>query len=407
MRFLFYSLLLLPLGLFGSLSLNSDHQKEIEVVSAFDISPSFLNDALLKRMLKMRTARYQSQSYFGVMDDAYLFLPLVKQIIVKAGLPEEFIFLAMAESNFTARACSNKSATGVWQFMEGTGRIYGLRIDEYVDERLDLIKSTRAAVRYLSDLHERFGKWYLAALAYNCGEGRVHRAIRRAGTDDLEVLLSEQKKYLPRESRLYIRKILSLGLMGIDKSHMFTREYDYLLNRGKASSLASVTVGRGETLARLAEMLEMPVKSLQKLNHHLRYGFTPPYDRSYGVYIPYVKLSEFKQKYQPGDLHQMYLVHTVKPGDNLSSLGKHYHVPYRSIMDFNNLKSSRLSLKQKLVIPVDKGYVPPSERLYTVKEGDTLSSIAKTFRVSINQLKRLNQLDSHVIRIGEKLSLYD
>jgi membrane-bound lytic murein transglycosylase D len=391
----------------ASLNFDSKHQKETEIVAAFDIDPSFLQDPMLKRVQKKTETLYHTRSFFGTMDDAYLFLPLVKHIITKAGLPEEFIFLAMAESHFTARACSNKRATGIWQFMEGTGRRYGLKIDDYVDERLDLVKSTRAAVRYLSDLHDRFGKWYLAAIAYNCGEGRLSRAIKRAGTDDLKVLLSERKKYLPRESRQYMRKIVTLGLMGKNSSTLFSREYEYLLNRGKASSLASVAVSRGETLARVAKLLDMPLRDLKNLNHHLKYAFTPPYSHSYNVYIPYVKLSEFKQKYTPGDLQRMYLVHIVKPGDNLSTLGKHYRVPYKSIMDFNSLSSTRLSLKQKLIIPVKKGYVPHSERRYTVKPGDTLSSIAKTFRVSVNQLKRINQLDSHIIKIGEKLSLYD
>lgn len=407
MRLRLFSLLLLPIALFASLNFDSRHEKESGIVAAFDINPMFLQDPMLKRMRERTASLYHSRSFFGAMDDAYLFLPLVKHIITKAGLPEEFIFLAMAESHFTARACSDKSASGVWQFMEGTGRRYGLKIDDYVDERLDLVKSTRAAVRYLSDLYDRFGKWYLAAIAYNCGEGRLNRAIKRAGSDDLTVLLNERKKYLPRESRDYMRKIVTLALMGTDKSTLFSREYDYLINRGKASSLASVAVGRGETLARVAKLLDMPMRDLKNLNHHLKYGFTPPYSHSYNVYIPYVKLSEFKEKYTPGDLHRMYLVHIVEPGDNLSKLGKHYRVPYRSIMDFNNLKSSRLSLKQKLIIPVDKGYVPPSERRYTVKEGDTLSSIAKAFHLSVSQLKRINQLDSHIIKIGETLSLYD
>ncbi|MDX1296368.1 MAG: LysM peptidoglycan-binding domain-containing protein, partial [Sulfurimonadaceae bacterium] len=231
--------------------------------------------------------------------------------------------------------------------------------------------------------------------------------IKRAGSDELSVLLDRKKRYIPRESRYYIRKIVALALLGTDESYLIDREYDHLLNRANAYSLATVKLGKGETLSRVAKTLDMPLKDLKTLNRHLKHDFTPPYADAYEVYIPYVKLSEFKQKYKPAPLKKIYLVHTVKSGDNLSRLGKKYGVPYKSIIDFNNLRSNMLSLKQKLIIPVSKGYTPKSDRRYTVKAGDTLGTIAEQFHVSIRQLKRLNHLESNVIRIGEKLSLYE
>ena len=183
-------------------------------------------------MKEKNRTKYKNRYFFKTMNDAYIFIPIVKKIISDAGIPSEILYLAMAESNFLTQAYSNKSASGMWQFMPYTGRVYGLKVDEYVDERRDLVKSTKAAAAYLTALHKEFGKWYLAAIAYNCGEGRLKKAIRRAGTDDLEVLLNPKKRYIPRESRDYIRKIISLALLGYDESFMIENECDYLLNRG-------------------------------------------------------------------------------------------------------------------------------------------------------------------------------
>jgi membrane-bound lytic murein transglycosylase D len=338
------------------------------------------------------------------MNDAYIFIPLVKKIIADGDVPSEILYLAMAESNFSTRAYSKKRASGMWQFMPYTGRVYGLKIDEYVDERRDLVKSTKSAVKYLNVLHHKFGKWYLAAIAYNCGEGRLRKAIRRAGTDDLSVLLDPKKKYIPRESRNYIRKIIALALLGYDEDYMMENECDYLLNRGNAYSLATVYVPAGESLSRVAKLISMPSKELKKLNRHLKYEFLPPYGNRYHLYIPYVKLVDFKKNYKPAKLQTMYLVHTVSSGDNLSYLGKKYGIPYGRIKDFNKLKSNSLSLKQKLIIPVSKSYKKKTS-FYTVKSGDTLDSISKNFKVSIANLKKRNSLRSDIIKIGDKLSV--
>ncbi len=391
--------------MFSALTFDSNHAKEVKLLRSFDINPSFLNDAKLNRIKEQKRARYKNKYFFNTMKDAYIFIPLVKKIISDSDVPSEILYLAMAESNFSTRAYSKKKASGMWQFMPYTGRIYGLKVDDYVDERRDLVKSTQAAVKFLHHLHKRFGKWYLAAIAYNCGEGRLSKAIRRAGTDDLEVLLNARKKYIPAESRRYIRKILALALISNDESYMIENECDYLLNRGNAYSLSTVNVPAGESLNRIAKIISMPSSELKKLNRHLKYDFVPPYGNSYPVYIPYIKLSEFKTKYKPADLQTIYLVHKVSSGENLSFLGKKYGISYKRIHDFNKLRSNRLTLKQKLIIPVSKLYIPKTNKSYIVKSGDTLDSISKYFKLSIAALKKKNSLITDMIKIGEKLSV--
>ena len=392
-------------SLFAVLNFETNHAKELELLRSFDIPASFLNDPTLNKIKEQKRNQYKNGYFFKTMNNAYIFIPLVKKIISDANVPSEILYLAMAESNFSTRAYSKKKASGMWQFMPKTGRLYGLKINDYVDERRDMVKSTKAAVRYLNRLHKRFGKWYLAALAYNCGEGRLSKGIRRAGTDDLVTLLNPKKKYLPRESRRYIRKILALTLIGYDERYMIENECDYLLNRGNAYSLSTVEVPAGESIDRIAKVLSMPSEELRKLNRHLKYDFVPPHGKTYPVYIPYIKLSEFKSLYKPAKLKTMYIVHTVTSGDNLSYLGKKYGVSYQSIKDFNHLRRDMLSLKQKLIIPIGKPSIDSNEN-YVVRDGDTLGSISKYFKLSVLDLKKKNKLTSDVIKIGDKLSVY-
>jgi len=399
-------LLTVPMMLFGALTFDTNYNKEAQLLRSFDIPASFLNDAGLQKILKSKRQTYKNRHFFRSLDEAYLFIPMIREVLADSEVPSEFLFLAMAESGFSLEAYSRKKASGLWQFMPKTGRLYGLKIDDYVDERRDLVKSTKAAVKYLETLHKRFGKWYLAALAYNCGEGRVARAIKKAGTDDLAVLLDPRKRYLPRESRRYIRKIVALTLLASDEDFFINKEYAYMLNRANAYSIAKVEVARGERLTRVAKLLHMPVKKLRELNRHLKYDFVPPYAETYEIYIPYVKLREFRQVYKPAPMESYYVLHRVRRGETLSKIGKKYRVPYRLIKDFNHLETTRLRINQKLLIPVAKP-LPIRDGKYTVRKGDSLAGIARKFETTIRRLKKINHLKSDVIRVGDRLSIYD
>ncbi|WP_373070924.1 transglycosylase SLT domain-containing protein [Sulfurimonas sp.] len=406
----YFLLLIIPFTLFANLNYAFNHNEEVKILDSFDIDAPFLFDKTLNEMRNRNSQIYRSKHFFQAMDDAYIYIPEIKKILSQHNIPAEFLYLAMAESNFSNRAYSKKRAAGLWQFMPRTGKSFGLKIDEYVDERRDPIKSTKAAAKYLSSLHERFGKWYLAAIAYNCGGGRLSKGIKEAKTDDLSVLLNPKKKYLPRESRLYIRKILALALIGYDDKFLLESEYAHLLNRASAFSMSTIQLPSGESLRRFSKTIDLPLGTLKKLNRHLKYDFVPPYKEDYEVYIPYVKLSEFKQKYKRDSVKNIYKVHVVSNGDNLSYIGKKYGVPYKVIMDFNNLKHTRLKLRQKLVIPIDltsKTTKIKTKHYYLVKKGDTLESISKAHRVSIQNIKKQNKLRGSLIKVGERLKLYE
>ncbi len=403
------TILIVSSSLNATLIYDSNYHKDLEIIESFDIDSTFLNDKVLNDILKKNIKNSRHRYFFNSMMEAYLFIPTIKNILAEANIPSEFLYLAMAESNFYLKAYSHKSAAGLWQFMPKTGKTLGLNINDYVDERLDLIKSTQAAATYLTYLHKRFGKWYLAALAYNCGEGRVGSAIKKAGTDDLKTLLDPEKKYIPLESRIYIRRIVAFAMMASNELFLLKSEYAYLLNRASAYSLSVVKLPKGERISRVAKLIDMPSNELRALNSHLKYDFIPPYEESYDLYIPYIKLADFKQKYKPTDLQQIYKVHTVVSGDSLSKIGKKYGVKYSIIKDFNNLKNNKLSLKQKLIIPIDstkkRAKKKSKKDTYIVKNGDTLISIAELHKLSVKKLKYVNNRTDSMIRIGERLRI--
>jgi len=406
----YFLILLLPVLLSANLTYTSNYNKEVALLESFDIESSFLYDPLMNKMRTKNSAIYRGKHFFKAMKKAYIFIPTIKNILTKYKIPQEFLYLAMAESNFSNRAYSRKRASGLWQFMPATAKLYKLKINEYVDERRDFIKSTQAAAKFLSHLHKRFGKWYLAAIAYNCGGGRLSYAIKKAGSDELSVLLDEKKKYIPRESRYYIRKIVALAMIGSDEQFLLKHEYEYLLNRANAYSVATIKVASGESLKRVSKLIGVPLEELKELNRHLKYDFVPPYSKAHDIYIPYIKLSDFKQKYFIDSTKNIYKVHIVKRGDNLSQIGDKYHVSYKVIMGFNKLKNTRLKLKQKLIIPIVKNKKIKkinSKPYYMVKRGDTLDSISKAHKVSVTSIKLQNHLRGSLIRIGDRLKIYE
>ena len=302
-------------------------QRDLLVLKELDIEPSYITDYNLHRTYN-RILNGTQKRYVRKFNEASLFVPRLKEILKEQGIPDTFLYMAMAESNFTLDAKSRVRATGLWQFMSGTARHYGLKNDAYVDERMDLVKSTYAATRYLKHLHKKFGKWYLAAIAYNCGEGRVIEAITRSTIDmyeekygkknkyskkiktyrktiknyqqkrvkfrelnkiykvvkkwdvkpDIYQMLVVQKKirrqYIPNESREYIRKIISLAMMN-NQSFITDKNNDHLRNFGFSSAIATVNVPGGLHMKNIADAIGMKTRDLLKLNRHIKRFIVP------------------------------------------------------------------------------------------------------------------------------------
>ncbi|RXJ87065.1 lytic transglycosylase domain-containing protein [Arcobacter sp. CECT 8985] len=452
---------------FASLIGANYNQRDLQILEDLDIKSSFITDYKLQKTYENLLRKHNQKHYVQKLSDASLFVPKIKKILRDEKVPSVFLYMAMAESDFTIDAKSNVKAMGIWQFMYGTGKHYDLDINLYVDERMDLVKSTKAAATYLKHLHKRFGKWYLAALAYNCGEGRVIEGITRATIDkyiqehpkkkhskiiqeyrqiiyayqrgkepfyklrrvynqvkkwgislDIDEMLEVQNKvrrqYIPNESRMYIRKIIALGMMN-NQSFITEHNNAHLLNIGATSSVATISVKGGLHLKSIANAVGLNYNELKNLNKHLKLQIVPPYAKHYDIYIPYSRLARYQAN---KDLikDSRYLVYVVKRGDSLLRIGHKYNVSYKIIKDFNKLHSNLLSLKQKLIIPITttskssvnlklskNKKVLRRKLIYKVRNGDTLYSIAKKYKITLKKLIADNKLESNFINIGDKI----
>ncbi len=447
----------------GALIGSNFDKRDILILNELDIEPSFITDYELQRTYSRFLKN--PEHYKENLSDATLFLPMVNNILRSEGIPSSFIYLAMAESIFTLNAKSSAKAIGLWQFMPETGKIYGLDNDLYVDERMDFVKSTYAATKYLKQMHSQFGKWYLAAMAYNAGQGRVIEAITRATIDlyveqngpnnpkkekikeyrsiisayqakrmpfnqvnkiykevkkwgitpDIYTLLTVQKEtkrqYIPNETRNYIRKIVALGMM--NNKSFISNEDSHLLNLGDtATSIATIKVKGGMHLKSIADAIGVNYKELSKLNMHLKEYIVPPSSKEYDIYIPYSKLARYNLS-KNSITNDRFAIYKVQRGDSLASIGKKHKLNYKIIKDFNNLKSNLLSLNQKLIIPIvsssnSKKIVLKNKtknKSYYVKNGDSLYKIAQMYDISIDKLKKNNNLKNNTIKVGDKLVL--
>lgn len=225
------------------------------------------------------TRRGEFQS---LLDRRGEFEGMIRRKLRERGMPEDLLYLAVIESGLSPEAVSHVSAVGIWQFMGPTARQFGLRVDDYVDERRDPVRATDAALDYLEWLHQRFGSWYLAAAAYNAGPGRLERILHlhadgRTGDEDI---YWEVQRHLPRETRDYIPRLVATtilaneaGQLGFDTASVPAYEYDMVFVPGST------------TLASVAKSLNLEVGVLRDLNPHLIRGVTPP-NEIYGVRVP-------------------------------------------------------------------------------------------------------------------------
>jgi len=279
-------------------------------------------------------------------------LPTMQGLLVDEGVSDLFIYISMVESGFSVDAVSSKKAVGLWQFMPKTAKDYDLTVCNSYDERCDMVSATSAAINYLNKLHRQFGKWYLAAMAYNCGEGCVEKAIRRAGTDELSVLTDKDLNYLPRETRQYIKKILLVAMIGENNALDFSNDQ----NDDFENTLIRVNVNGGTSLKRIAKLLKMKEDTLLQLNKGLKDGFVPKDKANYEITIPIEKVYAFYLRYDQSRVQKRYkshmISHSVSLGETLEDIAKRYKADKEEIKKSNHLADDFLTVDALLVIPV-------------------------------------------------------
>ena len=353
------SLLLLLLwtnAVYGA-SLESKYPSYSYVFNEFDVDESYIYEddfvSFATKNEKQLKGFYQRALVRGKE-----ILPTMQGLLVEDGVSDLFIYLSMVESGFTTDAISPKKAVGLWQFMPATAENYNLTVCNSYDERCDTVPATLAAINYLNKLHKQFGKWYLAAMAYNCGEGCMARAIQRAGTDDLSILTDKNLKYLPRETRAYIKKLLLVSMIGEN----VTLDFGTDNHRGLEDTLIRVDVSGGTSLKAIAQLLRMEEKQLFILNKSLKNGLVPKEKASYKITIPIEKVYAFylryelsqKKKIEKKTLKSHMISHYVRLGETLESVARQYQADSREILRANHLENEFLELDSLLVIPVSQ-----------------------------------------------------
>lgn len=315
---------------------------------------NFINQYLSGRWSPLRNVLAMSRYYF----------PIIEEELHAAGLPMELRYLPIIESNLSIRATSRMGAVGLWQFMPATGKNLGLEINSLVDERCDILKSTRAACRFLAYLYKVYGDWTLAIAAYNCGPGNVNRAIARAGANCKTYW--DIYDFLPRETRGYVPKFIAAA-------YAYTYHEAHNITPAPTPDCVAtdtVMVSRVMHLGQVASTLNIPIETLRDLNPQYKLDIIPATKKAYSLRLPTRYTSEFVQNEK--EIHSkdsLYLKEYINPA---------------------NLEKKRAE---------GVGYI------YTVRSGDNLGLIAKRNRCTVNELMKWNKLKSTVIRPGQKLRI--
>ena len=345
------------------------------------------------------------------------YIEFAREVFRVEGLPEDLVYLGMVESAFKTRAVSRAGARGMWQFMGGTGRLYGLRQDYWTDDRFDPEKSTRAAAEHLKDLYEDFGDWYLVMAAYNAGPNRVKRAIAGTGTRDFWEI--SRTRYLRRETKSYVPLILATIIIAKDPSR-----YGFELEADPPVKYDSVLVDAPVDLGTAAKCADTTLDEMKKLNPELRRWVTPLNRGEYVLKIPEGSADRFCRAMEavPPEERVRFLAYTVRRGDTLSQIARKYGTTVSALQDSNRIgRRSLIKPGQVLTVPVPAGTSPqPSQAssrkknaptsggdVYVVRAGDTLSEIADTHGVALSSLRDWNGLGRRsLIRPGDELVVY-
>jgi len=403
--------------------------KELDAKTPFNVEYNPGLESVIKSYLKNRRETLQK-----LIALSAFYFPMFERELDSHDLPLEIKYLSIVESALKPRVKSRVGATGLWQFMYSTGKLYGLDVSSYVDERSDPIKSTEAAAKYLSKLYEIFGDWDLALAAYNSGPGNVTKAIRRSGGYQNYWNIRHN---LPRETAGYLPAFLAtMYIFEYAEQHGFKKvkpEFAY-------KETDTVLVKQMITFDQISEITGVPVEELQFLNPSYKLDIIPFIkDENYTLRLPrnvigpfvnnekeiyaYAK-AEFDKREKP--LPQFFeadskTTYRVKSGDFLGRIARKYGVRVSQIKQWNGLRSNNISVGQRLTIYPTKPHVATNSTVaktstqkqttgngeyYTVKEGDSLWSISQKFSgVSVQNIKDWNDISGNHLKPGMKLKI--
>ena len=360
-----------------------------------------------------------------VLERGARYEPMIRDRLAAEGLPGDLFYLALIESGYSSEAVSRAYAVGMWQFMRGTGRGYGLRVDTWVDERRDPVKATDAAARHLRDLRERFGSLYLAAAAYNAGAGKVSRSLGKLepaealeaaeDTGNAAFFRLVESELLAHETRDYVPKLIAAAIIAKQPAR-----YGITTSPVQPFAYDSLVVSDATGLDVVAGLAGVTLGEIRDLNPQYLRLATPPSTRSV-IRLPAgtgeVTTAAYEQL--PAGERVHYLTHVVRKREHLSTIATRYRIPLVDLRAANPKHGSRPRAGTRLVIPAvaipsaiavraagERRPHHASARTHKVRRGETLTGIARRYRVTLTALKRANRIhNEHALMAGTRLRI--
>jgi len=417
----------------------------------YEYIPDFTYEELAERIEKMESEMdfelneriFSFIQYFTVRNREYMkmvlarkeqYFPMYEETMKDYGMPVEIQHLSIIESGLDPKIKSHMGAMGLWQFMPATGREYGMEVNPDIDDRMDPEKSTKAAAKYLKALYKMFGNWEVALAAYNCGPGNVRKAIRHSGGKNTFWGIYD---YLPKETRSYVPQFQAMLyiLNHLEEHNLHLEEPSYPME------YEQLNFDKTFQLKTLASLTEVCLKDLEKLNPSIKQGRIPESHRSMSIRIPKSKaffikenlawISDSLSKAAPilvastsqvetatkGSSPQLTtsrIAYKVKSGDAIGTIASRHGVTLTQLKQWNNLSSNLIKEGQILIIHSNSNRSssetialnsdnPTSSKTYTVRPGDSLWMISQKHSLSIEQIKRLNNLNTTQIKPGQRL----
>ena len=381
----------------------------------FSIPVPLDNDSVLEAIEFLTTQRHEVIQE-GI-NRAQRYLPHIRDTFEEAGVPLELAWIPLIESFFKPTVRSRAAAVGMWQLMAPTARLYGLRVDWYVDERRDPVKATTAIAKFILDYYDEFQDWHLMIAAYNGGKGRVARAMQRAGVDDFWSLA--QTTYLPRETREFVPKVLAAIIIGSDPER-----YGFTVEQQQPTlEFDQVVIDSMADLQVIADAAGSDVGTIADLNLQLLRRTTPNV-KAYTVRVPRGTAGRFEAAFAaiPRNERVLFVEHSVGRGETLSGIADKYDTSLTAIAEMNNIRNRhRIAIGQRLLIPVGQpgaratvasrsvaqgsNHAAGDSIVHVVRRGETLGQIASSYSTRVSDVKRWNNLSSHIIYPGNRLQI--
>jgi membrane-bound lytic murein transglycosylase D len=403
-------------------------QSEIPLIMNADVEREIRSFQTVERSFFIRSYQRSGQ-----------FRPIIVKYLQEAGLPKELSWLPLVESGFQCNALSRARALGLWQFIPSTGYKFSLQRDRWIDERLDVEKSTKAAIAYLKELHDIFGDWLTCLAAYNCGEGRVLRVISKQHINYLDHFWDLYRQ-LPNETARYVPRFLAtIHIIKDPKKYGIDLDEDL----DKPIPYEAVKVDKCMRIQDIAQHLNVSKEVMAALNSELKLQLTP--DKPYNLKVPggmgklVLEGIDNIPKWEPPRAviasrgsGPMLVRHKVKKGDSLNGIARRYKTTVRNIMKYNDLSSKKIIIGKILRVPA-RGYTKKAATAgkkkikskalkvkkqskesarqkiirYKVKKGDTIASIAKHHGVTIREIRNLNNIRGSKLKADQVIKIKD